>query len=242
MSARREVWETLASLLARVEAGLESAGGPGVNGAALEMVEQELRRLGRTQFKANVLVEKQSARWEDALAALREEKGESEQLLEALVAERVAAARRELLEALLPAVDGADKAIASGQRFLQVRDRAARNPNLTEEQAILVSPADRAMLVGWLRGLWLVRERLLAVLEAGGVTPIRTVGHPFDPHVHVAVDVTSQGSVRPGTIVKEERRGYRTPNGVLRYAEVVVHRPTSRERSGEPSRSEVMEE
>jgi molecular chaperone GrpE len=90
---------------------------------------------------------------------------------------------------------------------------------------MLVSPADRDMLAGWLDGLRLVRERLLAILEAGDVTPIPTVGHPFDPYLHVAVGTTHEGDHPPGTIVEEERRGYRTPNGVLRYADVIVYRP-----------------
>jgi molecular chaperone GrpE len=81
------------------------------------------------------------------------------------------------------------------------------------------------MLAGWLDGLRLVRERLLAVLQAGGVTPIPAVGHPFDPYLHIAVGTTSQGDGVPGTIVAEERRGYRSPEGVLRYADVIVYRP-----------------
>jgi molecular chaperone GrpE len=81
------------------------------------------------------------------------------------------------------------------------------------------------MLAGWLDGLRLVRERLLAILEAGGVTPIPTVGQPFDPYLHVAVGTSGAGDGPPGTIVSEERRGYRCPAGVLRYAEVIVYRP-----------------
>jgi molecular chaperone GrpE len=45
----------------------------------------------------------------------------------------------------------------------------------------LVSPADRAVLSGWLNCLTLVRERLLAILEAGGVSPIPSLGQTFDP-------------------------------------------------------------
>jgi molecular chaperone GrpE len=237
MSHRREVWETLANLLARVEAGLESSSAPGEDGAALEKLKEEIRKLGKAQFKANLLTENQSARWEEALAAVREEEEQHEQLLEAMVAERVAKARRELLEAVLPAVDGVDKAIASGRRYLQVRDRAAEKPDLSPEEAILVSPADRAALAGWLDGLRLVRDRLLAILEAGDVTPIPTVGHPFDPYLHVAVGATHEGDHPPGAIVEEERRGYRTPDGVLRYAEVIVYRPES-DRSGRERKTE----
>ncbi len=227
MSNRRQVWETLANLLAQVEAGIEAPSASGLDGAAVEKLEEEIRKLGKAQFKANVLTESQSAHWEDVLTTVQAKERQREQLLETVVAERVAAARRELLEAILPAVDGVDKAIASGRRYLRVRDQAAEKPDLTQEQAMLVSPADRAMLNGWLDGLRLVRERLLAILEAGGVTPIPTVGHRFDPYLHIAVDTTSEGDVPPGTIVKEERRGYQTPDGVLRYAEVTVYRSES---------------
>jgi hypothetical protein len=242
MSDRRQVWETLADLLARVEAGLEGLSDSRADGAALERLQDELRKLGKAQFKANVLAESQSAQWEGALATLRDEEQEREHLLETLVAQRVAAARREFLEAILPAVDGVDKAIATGQRYLRVRDRAAGEADLSREQAILVSPADRAMLSGWLDGLRLVRERLLAILEAGNVTPILTVGHPFDPYLHVAVGTRSEADVPPGTIVKEERRGYQTPDGVLRYAEVIVHRPSSDQREGDPGTTGTLEE
>lgn len=222
MSNRRQVWETLSELLKRVEHGVD--GRP--KDAVLDRLEDEVRKLGKAQFKANILTEDQSTRLEKALADVREEREKRNELLDALIDERVAAAKDELLEAVLPALDGVEKAIASGRRYLRVRDRAADASNLADDQAILVSPADRAMLAGWLDGLRLVRERLLAILEAGDVTPIPTVGHPFDPYLHVAVGATSEGAVEPGTIVEEERRGYRTPEGVLRYAEVIVYRPT----------------
>lgn len=242
MSHRRQVWETLANLLARVEAGLERTPAPDADGAALERVEAQLRKLGKAQFKANVLAESQGAQWADAIAALRHEEEAREQVLETIVAQRVGAARRELLEAVLPAVDGVDKAIATGRRYLRVRDRAAESSELTREQAILVSPADRAVLRGWLDGLRLVRERLLAILEAGDVTPIPTVGHPFDPYLHIAVGTASQDDAAPGTIVGEERRGYETPDGVLRYAEVIVHRPAFDQAPREPGTAESLEE
>lgn len=242
MSHRRQVWETLANLLARVEAGLERTPAPDADGAALERVEAQLRKLGKAQFKANVLAESQGAQWADAIAALRHEEEAREQVLETIVAQRVGAARRELLEAVLPAVDGVDKAIATGRRYLRVRDRAAESSELTREQAILVSPADRAVLRGWLDGLRLVRERLLAILEAGDVTPIPTVGHPFDPYLHIAVGTASQDDAAPGTIVGEERRGYETPDGVLRYAEVIVHRPAFDQAPREPGTADSLEE
>ena len=216
MSERRQVWETLATLLRRLESGSSL----GSNGVA-----EELRRLGKAQFKANTLAQDQLARLNELVAAQQAEQ------LETIIQERVGAARHELLEAILPALDGVENAITSGRRYLVIRDRAAAIPDPTPTQATLVSPADRAMLAGWLDGLRLLRDRLLAVLEAGGVTPIPTVGHSFDPYLHMAVGTTDQGEGPEGIIVTEERRGYRSPTGVLRYAEVIVYQVGHKEKA-----------
>jgi hypothetical protein len=144
---------------------------------------------------------------------------------------RAANDQKALLEAILPALDGVDNAIASGKRYLQTRDVAACKTDLTPAQAILVSPADRAMLAGWLDGLRLVRQRLLDILAAGKVTPILAVGEPFDPYHHVAVGTSNNLpdgiAAAPGVIIAEERTGYQSPAGVIRYAEVIVYRPTA---------------
>jgi molecular chaperone GrpE len=231
MSDRRQVWQTLSDLLARLEKDVSaspSASAPA--DADVDGLGQEIRRLGKAQFKANMLAEKQANQWEQAIATAQEAQAQYAQLSETASAEQAAAARHELLEAIIPALDGLENAIASGQRYLEKRDKAARSlaeqvPPLSPAQGVLVSPMDRAMLAGWLDGLRLVRERLLAVLEAGGVTPIPAVGHPFDPYLHVAVGTTSEGDGVPGIVVAEERRGYRSPAGVLRYADVIVYRP-----------------
>jgi molecular chaperone GrpE (heat shock protein) len=235
MSERRIVWQSLSELLARLENGVSalldaSTAGDRTSSASVQALEQEVRKLGKAQFKANVMAEKQAEQWDRAVAAMEAANSpaagaQNASVLEETCARREAAARHDLLQAIIPALDGLENAIASGQTYLQRRDRAAGSPALSPAQAALVSPADRARLAGWLDGLRMVRERLLAVLEAGGVTPIPTVGHLFDPYLHVAVATTAEGDGPPGTIVAEERAGYRTPDGVLRYADVVVHKP-----------------
>jgi len=226
MSAHRQVWETLSHLLQRVE---NSAAAPPIAPAETTGLEQEIRKLGKTQLKANLLAEEQATQVKQSLTVAQAAQEQNSRLLETVSAERAAQAQKETLEAILPALDGLEHAISSGRRYLQTRDRAAANPNLTPEQAILVSPADRAMLAGWLNGLTLVRERLLAILEASGVTPIPCVGNLFDPYLHVAVGTSTQLPTgmepTPNIIVAEERRGYRTQTGVIRFAEVVVYRP-----------------
>jgi len=226
MSERRQLWETLAAFLAQLEKESDAALDKDVQlSAALEDLRDEVRKLGKAQFKANAIAEDQSVRWEQVIAEAQTTRQQQARLVEEMAGEQVAARERELLKAFLPALDGLENAIASGRRYLAIRDRAANAPNITPAQAVLVSPADRAMLAGWLDGLRLVHERMLAILEAGGVTPIPTVGHPFDPYLHVAVGTTHEGEGSPGTIIAEERRGYQCSSGVLRYAEVLVYRP-----------------
>jgi hypothetical protein len=225
MSERRQVWATLGSLLHRLDTSPDRP----LTVENISSLEQEVRKLGKTQFKANALADEQANRLEQALAAARLAQEQNAELIGQLEHLQGSTARRELLEAILPALDGVENAIASGDAYLKKRDIAARKTNLTPAQAILVSPADRAMLSGWLDGLRLVRERLLAILAAGDVTRIPTVGELFDPYRHVAVGKTEHppagAPAVAGVIVAEERAGYQSPTGVIRYAEVVVYRP-----------------
>jgi len=227
MSERREMWETFARLLHQAEKSARSSSLSPAANIDVSSLEQEVRKLGKTQFKANALAEEQVARLEKALDAAVSIQEQNNRLIKQIDEDRSTAALNSLLEAILPALDGVDNAIASGKRYLQTRDLAASKVGLTPAQTVLVSPADRAMLAGWLDGLRLVRQRLLAILETGGVTTIPTVGEIFDPYRHVVVGTTSnlsQGlSASPGMIVSEERAGYSSPHGVIRYAEVVVY-------------------
>ena len=174
-----------------------------------------MRKLGRTQFKANALTEEQNARVERVLEKLEEEQDQQTELVEALVASRLAEAQQEWTQSLFPVLDGLDHALNNGQRYVKQTDGNAK-----------------AQFASWLKGVHLVRERLLARLKQEGITPIPTVGRPFDPYLHVAVATTRQATngIAPGTVVAEERRGYRTAEDVLRFADVVVYRPNVRRR------------
>jgi len=76
----------------------------------------------------------------------------------------------------------------------------------------------------WLQGLELVRERFLALLAGEGIQPIDALDKPFDPRLHVAVEIATRADVAPNTVVQVLRQGYRQRNRILRYAEVVVAR------------------
>lgn len=69
------------------------------------------------------------------------------------------------------------------------------------------------------QGMRLVEQKLLATLKKHGVTPIESLGQPFDPAVHEAVEADSAGG---DTVVAVYAPGYRLGDGVLRPAMVKV--------------------
>jgi len=77
----------------------------------------------------------------------------------------------------------------------------------------------------WLKGLELTVQKLETLLLEQGVTPIPTVGEPFDPKVHEAIGTVESEEHPEDTIVMELRRGYRHHDRVVRPALVKVARP-----------------
>lgn len=173
---------------------------------------EQVRKLAKTQFKANTLQEKQLAQQEETIASLQKALERQEKQAAELAQQRqqaVDATQEELIKSLLPVLDGLDAAFESG------RGQVLKQP----------MPADtRRAIIAWLDGVRLARMRLLDVLKAYNVTPIPTVGQVFDPHRHVAVATDTSGRAPEGVILSEDRRGYATPDKVLRFAEVVVAR------------------
>ena len=102
-------------------------------------------------------------------------------------------ANDEIVQALLPAVDGLDHSI-----------RAAPDDHPL-----------RAALVG-------VRDALEAVLARHGVTSFQTVGEVFDPARAEAVALRSVDGVPPNVVVEEWRRGWLLHDRLLRAALVAV--------------------
>jgi len=68
----------------------------------------------------------------------------------------------------------------------------------------------------WVEGAQLVERKFRAIMERQGLTPIESVGQPFDPALHEAIGGT-------GTHVEQEfQRGYRLNGRTLRPAMVIV--------------------
>jgi molecular chaperone GrpE len=71
-------------------------------------------------------------------------------------------------------------------------------------------------------GVSAIHRLFLSALREAGAEPVDSVGRPFDPQVHEAVGTVWSDDVQPGAVVREVRRGWRLPDGLLRPAQVVV--------------------
>jgi len=73
----------------------------------------------------------------------------------------------------------------------------------------------------WVEGMWLIERKLRAILEAEGLTPVESLGLPFDPYQHEAV--AHVPSEKPeGTVIQEHQKAYRLHDKVIRPALVTV--------------------
>ena len=101
-----------------------------------------------------------------------------------------------LLKELLPVLDNLQRALQHGQ--------ASGNQE------------------GVLQGVELTVKKYLDILSRFGVTPIPTLGLPFDPAIHQAVAKVDGKGHKPNTIVDEYEKGYYLHDRVLRPATVTV--------------------
>jgi molecular chaperone GrpE len=104
-------------------------------------------------------------------------------------------ATADLIRALLPTLDGFDRALQH------------RNPNIPDQ---------------FYEGVELIRKELMDVLARAGLKALETVGKDFDPHLHQAVETVEVGGHRDQEIVEELQRGYKLKQRLLRPAIVKV--------------------
>jgi molecular chaperone GrpE len=76
-------------------------------------------------------------------------------------------------------------------------------------------------------GVEMVLRSLLDFLKAHGVTQLSSVGQPFDPQRHEAVDQIESSQYPPNTVVNEFHRGYQIGDRLLRPARVAVAKSVS---------------
>ncbi len=109
------------------------------------------------------------------------------------------AGREELLKDLLPVFDNLERAMTSAERATEVKP---------------VSD-----------GLKLVLRQFTDTLGRVGITKVPTLGHPFDPSMHEAIQQVETEDAAPGTVTAEVQPGYLQGERLVRAAMVVVAKP-----------------
>ena len=160
-----------------------------------EEVESEITELEDIAVLKQTLAEEKAkaeanlAGWQRAQADFINYKRRTEQEKE----EISQFARATLILELLPVLDDLERAFA------------AVPPRLTK--------------TSWVDGIRLIWSKLRTALEAQGLSEIRAVGEPFDPHLHEAV---RQDRGKEGVIIEEVQKGYKFRGKIIRPSKVVV--------------------
>jgi molecular chaperone GrpE len=193
--------------------------------AAVDAVRQRAEEEEEEQASEVVPLEKGGAEpgREDAAAALAAARRESEELRDKWlrsvadhdnyrkrvkrdIDDAVGRATASLLESFLPTVDNLERAMAAA---------AGADSSLVE-------------------GLRMVLRDFLAALARHGIAPIESVGQPFDPSRHDALQQIDSPEHAPGVVIREFEKGYLRGDRLLRPARVVIAGPGSTGDPGEP--------
>ncbi len=75
---------------------------------------------------------------------------------------------------------------------------------------------------GLQQALRMMQWQLSEVLRGEGLTPVPTVGQPFNPYLHEAIEAVENSDQPEGTIVEEVQKGYLMGDDTLRPARVKV--------------------
>jgi molecular chaperone GrpE len=78
-----------------------------------------------------------------------------------------------------------------------------------------------------LKGLEMVRTEFLSALAKQGIKVIESVGRPFDPNLHDALQQMDSPNHAPGIVMMEYEKGYQRGDKLLRPARVIVAGPNS---------------
>ncbi len=72
------------------------------------------------------------------------------------------------------------------------------------------------------KGIELIYQKFMQLLESKGVKPIEVEGKPFNVDLHDALMQVPKDNIEPNTIIEEVERGYLYDDKVIRHAKVVV--------------------
>lgn len=96
------------------------------------------------------------------------------------------------------------------------------NPLDNLDNALRVAQDMSDEVRNWAFGFQMILAQFKDVLAQNGVTAVVSLGAPFDPHLHEAIEMVESADQAPGTIVEECVRGYKMGERTIRPARVKV--------------------
>jgi len=94
-------------------------------------------------------------------------------------------------------------------------------PVIDDLERALEAVSTKLAGISWVDGIRLIYRKLMAVLEAQGVSEIEALGQDFDPNLH---DAVMYGEGEEGKVVEELQKGYKLHERVIRPSMVKVGR------------------
>lgn len=85
----------------------------------------------------------------------------------------------------------------------------------------------------WAVGFQMILHQFKDALASHGVKSFESLGKPFDPHLHDAVEMIETKDYPPGVVIEENIRGYTIGGKILRAARVKVSKEKLLEQEGE---------
>ncbi len=124
-------------------------------------------------------------------------------------------ANRNLVAKILPVLDNLDRALSSSRELCE-RDESFRS---------------------FYQGVQMIDQQIHKILEAEGLSVLKSEGQPFDPNRHEAVLTVESREHLPDTVLNEVEKGFLFKDKILRPARVTVSKPPAEPGPKEEERS-----
>ena len=158
---------------------------------------------------------------------------------------RIAELETQLAKALQESADNWNKFLrerADMDNFRKSQERRLADRVLNQKKAFIqkllgvLDNVERALLYqdtldrqGLQQALRMVQWQMNEVMRSEGINPVPTVGEPFNPYLHEAIEAVESSDKPEGTIVEEVLKGYTLGEETLRPARVKVSMGGSKE-------------
>jgi molecular chaperone GrpE len=123
-------------------------------------------------------------------------------------------------------------------KFANERLMLALLPIVNDFVRSLKSGREKKDYDAFYKGVELIHNNFIKVLEREGLTAFDSVGKPFDVQYHDALMQLPKNGVEPNTVIEEIERGYKLNDKIIRHAKVIVSAPNA-DADAEPTKEEA---